>query len=78
MYKLNLIDKISILLIIIGAFNWGIIGLSSFNFDLVKLFSTLFGPASEIIRRIIYIMIGLASTNIGYLIWKNRFVKKYK
>jgi len=33
MYKFNLFDKISLLLVIIGAINWGLLGL--FNLNLV-------------------------------------------
>ncbi|MFU0823861.1 DUF378 domain-containing protein [Clostridium sp.] len=57
MYKLSLIDKISLLVIIIGAINWGLIGL--FNFNLVKF---IFG-AIPLLQRIIYIVIGLSGIN---------------
>ena len=45
---MKVIDKIALVLIIIGALNWGLIGL--FGFDLV---ATLFGEMS-IISRIVY------------------------
>ncbi len=35
MYKLNIFDKISFILVILGAFNWGLIGL--LNINLVSL-----------------------------------------
>ena len=46
---------ISLVFVIIGALNWGLIGL--FNFDLVV---TIFGGATEIGSKIIYIIVGIA------------------
>lgn len=48
-------DKIALALVIIGALNWGLIGL--FNFDLV---AALFGGPASTASRIIYALIGLA------------------
>lgn len=51
---MKIIDKIALALIIIGAINWGLIGL--FNFNLVD---TIFG-AMSIISRIVYILVGIS------------------
>ena len=51
---MKVIDKIALVLIIIGAINWGLIGL--FGFDLV---ATIFGEMS-VISRIIYDLVGLS------------------
>ncbi len=51
---MKVIDKIALVLIIIGAINWGLIGL--FGFDLV---ATIFGEMS-VISRIIYGLVGLS------------------
>ena len=51
---MKIIDKIALALIIIGAINWGLIGL--FNFNLV---APIFGDMS-IISRIIYGLVGLS------------------
>ena len=51
---MKVIDKIALVLIIIGAINWGLIGL--FGFDLV---ATIFGEIS-IISRIVYGLVGLS------------------
>lgn len=51
---MKVIDKIALVLIIIGALNWGLIGL--FGFDLV---ATLFGEMS-VISRIVYGLVGLS------------------
>lgn len=51
---MKIIDSIALVLIIIGAINWGLIGL--FNFNLVD---AIFGTMS-IISRIIYILVGIS------------------
>lgn len=48
-------DKIALLLVIIGAINWGLIGL--FQLDLV---ATIFGGSDSIVSRVIYTLVGLA------------------
>ncbi len=50
-----MLDRISLILVIIGAVNWGSIGL--FQFDIV---SWIFGGQDAIISRIIYTLIALA------------------
>ena len=51
---MKVIDKIALVLIIIGAINWGLIGLFDFN-----LVATIFGDTT-IISRIIYGLVGLS------------------
>ena len=51
---MKIIDKIALVLIIIGAINWGLIGL--FKFDLV---ATLFGEMS-VLSRIVYALVGIS------------------
>jgi len=48
-------DRLSLLLVIIGAINWGLIGL--FQFDLVAF---LFGGQAALISRVLYTVIGAA------------------
>ena len=48
-------DKIALLLVIIGAVNWGLIGI--FQFDLV---ASIFGGQAAVISRIIYTLVGAA------------------
>ena len=48
-------DTISLILVIIGALNWGAIGL--FGIDVV---ATVFGGQFSIVSRIIYTLVGLA------------------
>ncbi len=51
---MKVVDKIALVLIIIGALNWGLIAL--FNFDLV---ATIFGDMT-VISRIVYGLVGLS------------------
>mgnify|MGYP003540355011 CR=1 FL=1 len=53
--EFNMIDKIALALIIIGALNWGSIGI--FQLDLV---ATLFGGMSAVGSRIVYTLVALA------------------
>ena len=48
-------SRTALILVIIGAINWLLVGL--FNFDLV---ASLFGGQAAIVSRIIYVVIGLA------------------
>ena len=50
-----MIDNIALILVIIGALNWGSIGL--FGIDLV---GTIFGGQMSMISRIIYALVGIA------------------
>ena len=51
---MKIIDKIALVLIIIGAINWGLIGF--FKFDLV---AAIFGQMS-VISRIVYALVGVS------------------
>ena len=58
---MEIVKKIALILTIIGALNWGLIGL--FNLNIVTLLIK-----SSIINHIIYIIIGIASLiSIAYL-----------
>lgn len=50
-----MMDKIALLLVVIGAINWGLVGV--FRFDLVAF---LFGGQAAVISRIIYTLVGAA------------------
>lgn len=68
MFKLSALDKISFILVLIGALNWGLIGLA--NFDLVQ---TIFGSI-PLICRIVYILIGAAAINIIVVLFSNKLI----
>lgn len=55
MKKMNVIDWIAFVLVIVGALNWGLVGFFQFN-----LVDTLVGGI-EIIPRIIYAIVGVAA-----------------
>lgn len=50
-----MLDKISLIFVIIGAINWGLVGL--FQFDLVAF---MFGGTGAILSRIVYTLVALA------------------
>ena len=62
-----MLDRIALLLVIIGAFNWGSIGL--FGFDLV---AWIFGGQDAIASRIIYTVVALAGIWCISLIFRAR------
>jgi len=53
--KLNIMDWIAVILVVVGGLNWGLVGI--FNFDLV---ATIFGDMSGI-SRLVYTLVGLAA-----------------
>ena len=54
MKKLNVLDWIALILVVIGALNWGLVGI--FKFDLVLyLFASVY-----VVAQIIYILVGVA------------------
>lgn len=62
--RLNVIDWIALVLTIIGALNWGLVGLAG-----VDLVASLFGPMS-VLSRIIYILVGLSGLWLIYLAYR--------
>lgn len=61
------IDNIALILVIIGALNWGSIGL--FGIDLV---ATLFGGQLSLISRIIFSLVGIAGLWSITLLFKEK------
>ena len=61
-----IINKIALILSIIGSLNWGLVGL--FSFDLV---AWICGGAANVIARIIYVVIALAGVWCISLLFKN-------
>ena len=52
---MEMLKKCALVLVIIGALNWLLVG--AFEFDLV---ATIFGSSKHIIARIIYILVGIS------------------
>ena len=65
--RIKMLDKLSLIFIIIGAINWGSVGI--FGFDFV---SWLFGGAGTTVSRIIYTLVGLAGVWCISLLFKSR------
>ncbi|HLD43452.1 MAG TPA: DUF378 domain-containing protein [Candidatus Nanoarchaeia archaeon] len=61
----NALDWISLILVIIGGLNWGLVGL----FDL-NLVETILGSI-PILPKIVYILVGLAALYTIYYVSKN-------
>lgn len=51
-----IMDKIALLLAIVGGLNWGSIGI--FGFDVVAF---LFGGANSVLSRVVYTLVGLGA-----------------
>ena len=65
---MSLIQRIALILTVIGAINWALIGF--FQFDLVAF---LFGGQDAIISRVVYALVGIAGLiNIGLLFAPDR------
>ena len=60
-------DRIALLLVIIGAVNWGLIGI--FQFDLV---ASVFGGQAATLSRIIYTLVGAAGLWCITLLFRER------
>ncbi|MBR5156505.1 MAG: DUF378 domain-containing protein [Clostridia bacterium] len=65
------IDNVALVLVIIGALNWGSIGL--FGFDLV---AALFGGQMSLLSRIIYSLVGVAGLWSITLLFKEKLPAK--
>lgn len=62
-----IMDRLSLILVIIGAINWGLIGL--FQFDLV---AAIFGGQEALLSRVIYSLVGLTGIYCISLLFKER------
>lgn len=65
-----MLDRLSLILVIVGALNWGSVGL--FRFDLV---AWLCGGADSIVARIIYTVVALAGIWCISLLFRPREVE---
>jgi len=59
MKKLNVIDWIALVLVVVGAINWGLVGL--FSFDLVSyVFLVLLKLTTFVPSQVVYTLVGVA------------------
>ena len=61
MGKLNVVDWIALLLVIVGGLNWALVGI--FKFDLV---AWIFGDMS-VVSRIVYIIVGIGAVYMAII-----------
>lgn len=66
-----MLDKVCLLLVIIGAINWALVGV--FQFDLV---AWIFGGQGAVVSRIIYTIIGAAGLWCISLLFRDHAVSK--
>ena len=64
---MKIVDRIALILVIIGALNWGSVGL--FQFDLVAF---ICGGSTSVVSRIIYALVGLAALWCISLLFRER------
>lgn len=58
--RMNVVDIVAAVLVIVGGLNWGLVG--AFDFNLVD---TLFGAESAL-SRIVYVLVGVAALYMVY------------
>ena len=62
-----ILDRIALLLLIVGGINWGSLGL--FRFDIV---AWIFGGQAAIVSRIIYVLVGISALWCISLLFRER------
>ena len=62
-----MLDRLSLIFIILGALNWGSVGI--FRFDFI---SWLFGGSASTVSRVIYTIVGLAGIWCVSLLFRRR------
>jgi uncharacterized membrane protein YuzA (DUF378 family) len=64
--RISMLDRLALVLVIIGAINWGLVGFA--QFDLV---ASLFGGPEALVSRIVYSLVGLAGLYCIKLLFKD-------
>lgn len=64
MNKLNALDWVAVVLVIVGGLNWGLVGAFSFN-----LVGAIFGDMTAI-TRVVYVLVGLAAIYVAAISMK--------
>ena len=64
MNKLSVVDWVALVLVLVGALNWGLVGF--FQFDLVK---TIFGDMTTL-SRIVYALVGVSAVYVAVISMK--------
>lgn len=61
MKKMNFLDWLTLILVIVGGINWGLVGFFGFN-----LVSAIFGDMT-LFTRVIYALVGLSAVYVAFL-----------
>jgi hypothetical protein len=62
--KMNAVDLVAFVLVVVGGLNWGLVGWFQYN-----LVDSLFGVDS-MLARVIYGLVGLAAVYLVFSFWK--------
>lgn len=62
--RMNILDILAAVLVIVGGINWGLVGWVEYN-----LVDTLFGEGS-MISRVVYALVGVAALYMIYTVFK--------
>ena len=62
-----MLDKLALILVIIGGLNWGLVGL--LEFDLVAF---LFGGSASLLSRIVYVLVAIGAIWCISLLFRER------
>jgi len=62
--KLNIVDIIALILVVVGGLNWGLIGVAD-----VDVVAALFGAMSAV-SRIVYVLVGLSAIYLAVVAMK--------
>lgn len=63
--ELSVLDKIALILVIIGGLNWGLIGINA-SYDLVQL---LLG-FTPVLAQLVYLLVGVAAVYVAIVMMK--------
>lgn len=69
MYKCSIFDKISFILVIVGALIWGVYGILGIN-----IVNLIFGTLMPVIERVIYILVGISGINL--IVFFTKLIRK--
>lgn len=75
MEDVNYLDWASLALVIIGALNWGLVGLGGFTGMELDLVALTVGQLSESAMNVVYLLVGLAGlyqVYFGYQLYEER------
>ena len=60
MADVNYLDWASLVLVIVGALNWGLVGLGTFADQNLNLVNMLLAPVSPQLEALVYLLVGLS------------------